>query len=139
MGVLIEADVIEDEELGFRSEERGIGGTAILQVQFGFLGNPAGIALVILFGDGIPGISDDNQRGHFRERIHEDGIWIGDEEHIALIDGSPTADTRSVHAETVLERIDLQLADGVGNVMLKARYVSEADVDLASIVFLGEI
>ena len=53
MLVLVEADVVENEELGFGAEKRGIARAAVLQEQFGFLGDPAGIALVVLFGDGV--------------------------------------------------------------------------------------
>jgi hypothetical protein len=35
--ILIEADVVENEELGFGAEIRGVGETAVLQVQFRLL------------------------------------------------------------------------------------------------------
>ena len=49
--VLVEADVVEDEELGFGAEVRGIADAAVLQIQLGLLGDPARIALVVLLGD----------------------------------------------------------------------------------------
>ena len=36
--VLIEADVVEDEKLGFRAEIRGIGEAGVLQIQLGLCG-----------------------------------------------------------------------------------------------------
>ena len=51
MRVLIEADVVEDEELGFGAEIGGVGEAGVLQIHLGLLGDPAGIAIVVLAGD----------------------------------------------------------------------------------------
>ena len=51
--VLVETHVIENEEFGFRAEVRCVGNAAVLQVQFGFLADPARIALVALLGDRV--------------------------------------------------------------------------------------
>ena len=52
--VLVEADVVEDEELGFGAEVSRVGDAAVLQVQLGLLRDPARIALVALLGDRDP-------------------------------------------------------------------------------------
>src|ERR1035438_9650010 len=51
MLVLVEAYVVENEKLGFGAEKRGIAHATVLQVHLGFLGDPAGVALVVLLGD----------------------------------------------------------------------------------------
>ncbi len=65
--VLIEADVIENEELGFRAEVGRVADAAVLQVQLGLLGDPARIALVVLLGDGIDHVAEHHQRGQSRQ------------------------------------------------------------------------
>src|SRR5437660_12932589 len=51
--VLVEAHVIEDEELCFRTKEGGISQATVLQIHLGFFGNPTRIALVVLARDWI--------------------------------------------------------------------------------------
>jgi hypothetical protein len=137
--ILIEADVIENEELGFGAEVGGVGEAAVLEKHLGLLGDPAGVALVALLGDRIFHVADHHQGGGLGERIHDGRVRIGDQEHIALVDRRPTADARSIHAEAFFEALQSQFADRVGDVMLQARDVGESQVDLLDIVFLGKI
>ena len=65
--VLIEADVVEDEELGFGAEIGGVGEAGVLEIQLGLLGDPAGIAIVVLAGDGIDDVADHHQGSGFVE------------------------------------------------------------------------
>ena len=89
--VLIEADVVEDEELGFRAEVRRVADTAILQVEFGFFRDPARVAIVVLPGDRV-----DDSPSITSVRVSLNGSrrpsGIGNDEHIALIDGRPSSD-----------------------------------------------
>ena len=134
--VLVEADVIENEELRFRAEIGGVADAAVLQVQFGLLGDPARIALVVLLGDGIVHVAEHHQSGSLGERIHERGVRIGDQQHVALVDRRPAADARSIHAEAFFKELSFQFADRVGNVMLQARDIGEPQIQLLGIVLL---
>ena len=102
---LVEANVIEDEELGFGAEVGGIGEARGSQIKLGFLCDVARIAVVALFGDGIDYVADHDQGGHFGESVEHVGRRVRDQEHVAFIDRRPTADGRAVHAETFFERI----------------------------------
>ena len=135
--VLIEADVVEDEELGFGAEVGGVGEAAVLQVHLGFLGDPARVALVVLARDGIDHVAGHHQRRDFGERIHERGGRIGNQQHVALIDRRPAADA-TVQAEAFFEGLFVQLADGIGDVLLQAGQIGEAQIELLDVVLLRE-
>jgi hypothetical protein len=75
--ILIEADVVENEELGFRAEIGGVGDAAVLQVQLGLWRDPARVALVALLGDRVLHVADHHQRGRLGERIHDRRVRIG--------------------------------------------------------------
>ena len=90
--VLIETDIVEDEKLGFGSEERRVGDTAILQIELGFFRDPARIAIIVLPRNRIDDIAKHHQRARFGERIEESRRRIGNDQHVAFIDGGPAAD-----------------------------------------------
>ena len=132
--ILIEADVVENEELGFRAEIGGVGNAAVLQVKLGLLANPARVALVALLGDRVLHVADHHERGGLGERIHDRRVGIRNQEHVALVDRRPTADARSIHAEALFEDAFVNLGHRVRNVMLQTRNVGEPQVELLGIV-----
>ena len=77
MLVLIEADVIEDEELGFGAEIGGVGEAGILQIHLGLAGDPARVAVVVLARDRIDHVAQHHQRLGFVEGIDEGGVGSG--------------------------------------------------------------
>src|SRR5205085_7632100 len=103
MLILIEADVIEYEKLRFRSKIRRVGNARILKVQLRLAGDPARVPLVALARDRVDDIAGHDERGSVGERIHEYRVGIRDQQHVALVDGGPTADTRAVYAEPFFE------------------------------------
>jgi hypothetical protein len=136
--VLIEADVIEDEELGFGAEERGVGHARVIEVQLGLLRDPSRVALVALFGDRVLHVAVEDECGDLGEGIEEGSGGVGDQQHVALVDGGPAADTGAVHTEAFFEAALFELADRIGDVVLQARDVGEAEIDLLHVVVLGE-
>ena len=87
--VLVEADVVEDEELGFRAEIGGVRDAGILQILFRFQRHPSRIALVSLPRDRIDYIAGHHERSMLKKRIDESGRRVRDEEHITFVDGGP--------------------------------------------------
>ena len=67
---LIEADVVEDEKLGFGAEVGGVGHAGGGQIHLRLFRDVARIAVVALLGDGIDDVADHDQRWNFGERIH---------------------------------------------------------------------
>ena len=63
--------------------------------KLGFFGDPARVAVVVLARDGIDDAAEHYQSWRFGEWIHHGGSGVGDEEHVALVDGRPTADARA--------------------------------------------
>src|SRR6185312_81303 len=135
VGVLVETHVIEDEELGLRSEIGGVSHAGVLQIELSLFGNPAGIALVVLPGERIAYVANHDERRGFHERVYESGCGVGDQQHVALVDGGPSADAGSVDAKAFSEGGLADFAHRVRDVVLEAGDVGEADVDLTSSVF----
>ena len=138
MLILIEADVVEDEELSLGPEIGRVGDARVLQVQLGLLGDPARIALVVLARDRVHRVGDHDQRRRLAERIHDGRIRVRHQEHVALVDGCPGADAGAVEAVTFFEDVFVQFADGVRDVMPQTGDVAKAQVDLLGVVFLSK-
>ncbi len=137
--ILLEPDVVEDEELGFGPEKRRVRKARVLEMQLSFLGDPAGIALIVLPGDRVDDVAVHHQRGGFAEGVQERGVRIGNQEHVRFIDRRPAADGRTVDAEAIFEGFLFQLRDRIADVMGKPRDVCEAQIYLFGFMFFREI
>src|SRR3989449_9354736 len=71
----------------FGAEVRRVADTAVLQVQLGLGSDPTGIALVVLLGDRIDHVTQHDHRRDLGKRIHERGLRVGDQQHVAFVDG----------------------------------------------------
>ena len=138
MLVLIEAHVVEDEELGLGAEVSGVGQSGRHQIHLGLLGDVARIAVVALLGHRIDDVADHHHRRDFGERIEHVLAGIGDEQHVALVNGCPAANGRAVHAEAFLEGRLAQLIDRIRNVVPKSGKIGEAQVEDLDIILLHE-
>ena len=100
---LIEADIVEDEELSFGAEVGGVCNAGRAQVHFGLAGNVARVAIVALLGDRVNNVAHHHQRGHLREGVEHVRIRVRHEQHIALVNGRPAANGRAVHTKALFE------------------------------------
>ena len=64
-------------------------------------------------------------------------VGSGNQQHVAFVDRRPAANAGSVDAEAFFEGIFVELADGIGNVLLQTGQIGEAQVELLGFVFLG--
>src|SRR5262249_20447197 len=71
---------------------------------FGFLGDVAWVTGVVLTCDWVHDVTDHHQSGIFQKRINLRRVGIGDDEHIARIDGLPTTDTGAIKAMPIREQ-----------------------------------
>ena len=126
---LVEADVVEDEELGFGADEAGVGDAGALQVVDRLAGDVARIARVILARDRVLHVADHAERGDLGERIDERRVGLRQEEHVALVDRLPAADAGAVEAEAFFEDFFFELLDGDREVLPDAGEVHEPHVD----------
>ena len=129
VGVLIEADVVENEELRLRADEAGVGDPGAAQIVDRLAGDVARVAGIVLAGDRILDVADHRQRGEGREGIDDRRVGLGDEEHVALVDPLPAAEARAVEAEAVAEGILLELADRDREVLPGAEKVGKPQID----------
>ena len=105
MFVLVEADVVEDEEFGFGTEIGDVGQSGGFEVGFGFLGDVARVPAVFLFGHGVDDVADHAEGGNFSEGVEHGGVGVGDDEHVAGVDGLPAPDAGSVESVAVFKGV----------------------------------
>jgi hypothetical protein len=103
VGLLVEADVVEDEEFRFRSEVRGVGNPCTLQVVLRFACYVARIARVIFARDRILNVADHAECWQRGERIDEGGFCLRYDEHVAFVNRLPTTNAGTVKAEPVFK------------------------------------
>ena len=127
--VLVEAHVVEDEELRLRTEVRRVADAGGAQVRLRLARNVARIAGVVLAGDRIADVADHHQRLARHERIDEAGRGNRLDQHVRLVDGLPTADAGAVKPQSGLEVILRELARRNRKVLPQTGKVHEPHVD----------
>ena len=132
------ADVVEDEELGLRSEVRRVRDAGRLQVRLGLPRDVAGVAGVVLLGDRVDDVADQRKRRPGDERIDDRRLGVGDHQHVGGVDRLPAADGRPVEAEPFLEAVLLELIDRHREVLPGADEIHELQVDHLDVLALGE-
>ena len=131
-----EADVVEQEELGFGSEIGRVADAARRQIGFRLLGRPARIAVVGLVGVGLEHRAMQAERLLRVERIDIGGRRIGHQFHVGRFDRLPARDRRAVEHEAFLEEVLIhQFADDRHVLHLAAR-IGEAEIDVRDVLFL---
>ena len=91
--VLVVADVVEDEELALRPEIGDLGEARLLQIGLGLAGDIARVARVVLAREGIADVADHHEGLGLEEGVHEGRVRHGLDQHVALVDRLPAADT----------------------------------------------
>jgi hypothetical protein len=125
--VLVEADVIENEELRLRPDVRLVGHAGGTHVGFGLARHVARVLGIILPRDRVLNVARHRQ-GLAHERIDHGRVRLGDDEHVALVDRLPAAHGGPVEAESVLERLDREGLHGDGEMLLRAGKIHEPQI-----------
>ena len=120
VGVLVAADVVENEELGLGPDEARVADAGALEVIDGLSGDVPRIARIVLPRDRVLDVADHRQRRNLAERIQDGRLGLRDHEHVALVDRLPAADARTVEAQPVLEHVLVELIDGNGEMLPQA-------------------
>ena len=130
-GVLVgvKPHIIEDEELRFCTEIGSVGNAGGFEIRLGLLGNIAWAPFVFLLGDRIEHVTDQTDGLLFNEPVNEGRPRIGDDQHIALIDRFPPADTGTVKPEAFFKRGFFQLSHRDGKVLPLSWKVHEFEID----------
>src|SRR5690606_643535 len=82
-------DAVEHEELGFRTEQRGVGNAGGLQVFLGAHGNGARVAVVALHGGRLNDVAAHDHGGYVGERVHHGGGVVRHQHHVGFVDALP--------------------------------------------------
>ncbi|MCY1235187.1 hypothetical protein D9M72_477940 [compost metagenome] len=132
-------DVVEDEELGFRREERGVGDAGGREVGLSLLCHAAGVAVVRVTGAGVHDGEVQSERLLHAERVQERRGDVRDELHVGLGDALEAADGRTVEELAIDEEVCINALSRHVEVLLHAREVGEADIDKLNIFVLDEL
>ena len=80
------ANIVKNEEFGFRAKEAGIADAGLFQIGLGLFCDVTCIPAVRLAGDRIVNVATDHQGGDFGYGIEEGCIRIQEQEHIGFMD-----------------------------------------------------
>ncbi|VXB56721.1 conserved hypothetical protein [Arthrobacter sp. 8AJ] len=132
-------DVVEHEELGFGSEECGVGDAGGGQVGLGLLGHAAGVAVVRVTGARVDDREVQREGLLHAEGVQERGGDVRDQLHVRFGDALESADGGTVEELSVDEEISVNTLRGDVKVLLDTRKVGEADIDELYIFVLDEL
>ena len=98
---VLEADVVEHEELGLGADEDGVADAGRLEIGLGALGGRARVAAVELAGRRLDDVAEQDHHRRRAERIDIDGVEVRLQDHVALVDRLPAGDRGAVEHEAV--------------------------------------
>src|SRR5207253_5489432 len=136
MPFILKAHVVEDKELGFRTEIDRIGDARGLQIILSPMANAAWVKPVAFSGDRINDIGNQAQSLFVHEGIDPVAVRIRHQQHVRFVDRRPAAQTGTVKAEPVLERLFGKLVDRERQVMPGPDQISETNIDVGRL-FIG--
>jgi hypothetical protein len=137
--IVLKADVVEDEELGFGAEIGHIADAGGFQVGFGLLGGAARVALIGFAGVGLDDRAMQAQRLFGVERVDIGRCGVGHQLHVGGFDRLPAGDRRAVEHEAFFEEVLVDLIGHDGHVLQLAARVGEADVDIGDVLVLDRL
>ncbi len=88
----LEADVVEHEELGFRTEHGHVADAGLLQIVLRLAGDRARIALIGFVGQGLEHVAEHRKRALREERVEHGGLGVRHQLHVGLVDHLPAGD-----------------------------------------------
>ena len=129
VGILIKPYIVKDKKLRLRTNEAGVGNARALEIVGGLAGDIAGIARIVLACDRVLNVADHGERGDRHKRINNSGVGHGHQQHVALVDGLPAPDTRSIKSQTVFEDILFEFSNRDREVLPRAEKISKPKID----------
>src|ERR1019366_8515030 len=129
VGVLVEANRVEDLEPEPGAPVRGVGDSRTEQILLGLARDVAWVAAVVLERQRVLDVADDRHRRNLQGSVDERASGIREQEHVALVDLLEAADARTVEPDAFREERLGQLADGDAEVLPAAEQIGETQVD----------
>ena len=132
-------DVVEDEELGFRSEEHGVADAHGLHHGLGLPGDAARIAVVRLAGGRLEHVADQRQGGLGEEGIDAGRGGIRHQVHVGLVDCLPAGNRGAVEHLAFGKGVFFDHADVESDVLPLAARIGETEIDVLDVVVLDHL
>jgi hypothetical protein len=126
---LIEADVVEHEELNLRPEEHLVRDSQRSRESLGPAGDPAGITRVRGSSYRVGDVAEHGKGGVVEERIAKDRRRIRHQQHVALADLLEALHRRPVERESSPERVFVHHFRRDGQVLERSQQVDEFQVE----------
>ena len=135
----VEADIVEDEELGFRTEIGGVANARGIDIGLGGLGDGARAARIVLARQRLDHVTDQDQRGLGEEGIDHRRVQVRLQHHVGLVDGLPAGDRGTVEHGAFVQEVLVDHHQVEGDVLPLALGVGEADVDILDVLVLDQL
>ena len=126
---LVEADAVQDIELGFRPEVGAFGHAAGFQVRLGLVRHVSRVPRIVFAGDGIADVANEAERWSAGEGVDEGCAGIGKQQHVALVDRLKAANAGAVKSHAFGEGVFSELPGRDREVLPQAGEVHELQVD----------
>jgi len=101
--LLIEADAVEDEELGLGAEDRIVADSRRAQEVDRLFRDSSWVSRVTLQGEGFAYVADQRERRCFVEWIDHGSGRIGHDQHVGFVGCLPAANRRAVKTQSLFE------------------------------------
>ena len=137
--VLVEPHAVENEELGLGAPVRGGRDSGRLEVLLGLEGDEARIARVRLERERIVDVAGERERRHLQHRIDECRRDVGEEQHVALVDGLEAADRGAVEAQPLPDHLLVERGGGDREMLPRAGEVAELHVHDLDVLLPDEV
>ena len=136
---MLEADVVEEEELQLRTEGRLVRDAGGAQVLLRLRGHVPWVARVSLTRQGVDDVADDGHGRLRRNRVDDGGVEVQHEQHVGLLDLLKAAEARSVEAVAVLQQLLVEPPRRDREVLPAPQQVGHTQVDAPDPVVLNEL
>src|SRR5581483_843197 len=102
---LVKANAVEDVKFALGAPVAGGGDPRRGQVSLSLLRDVAGITGVRGHRPRLGHVADQAQRRRLRDRVDERGGWVGQQEHVALVDLLEAPDAQSIETNTLTKQV----------------------------------
>ena len=136
---VLEADVVEHEEFGFRPDEDGVADAGLAEIGFGAGRGRARVAAVKLAGRRLDDVAEQDQHRGGAERVDIGGLEVGLQNHVALVDRLPAGDRAAVEHEAVAQLVVVDQARGHRQMLPFALGIGKSEVDPLDLLVLDAL
>src|SRR6267378_5054782 len=130
MPVVVKAHFVKDKKLGLGTEIDRVSNTSESEVAFCPSANATCIEPIAFLCYRIDDVGDETQGLLTHERVDPVTRRIGHQQHVRLMNRSPTTQGRAVESEAIFERALAKLIDRKSQMVPRSNEVREAYVDV---------